>query len=219
MTRARTRGVPRRAQPASTPRSSTPLIVAGIVLLVLLAAAAALALTGGSPGPAEPATTAVNVQGTALPRYESATADAAIGQPIPSLSGFDLDGNPIEIGPDDGALAIVVVAHWCPHCQAEIPVLSDWLASNQLPEGVQVMTVSTGIDPARPNYPPSAWLEREGWTEPTLTDDANSSALAALGLNSFPGFVFVNADGTVSQRTTGEISTETWAQAIEAIAP
>jgi thiol-disulfide isomerase/thioredoxin len=197
----------------------TPLIIAGVVLVVLLAAAVALALTAGSPGPAEPATAAVKVEGAALPPYESGTPDAAVGQPMPSLSGLDLAGNPIEIGPDNGALAIVVVAHWCPHCQAEIPVLSDWLASNQLPAGVQVVTVSTAIDPARPNYPPSAWLEREGWTQPTLTDDTNSGALAALGMNSFPGFVFVNADGTVSQRTTGEISTETWAQAIGAIAP
>ena len=84
---------------------------------------------------------------------------------------------------------------------------------------MQVRTISTSIAAARPNYPPSAWLEREGWTQPTLTDDANSSALAALGMTSFPGFVFVNADGTVAQRTTGEISTDNWAQALQAIAP
>ena len=219
MTRARTRGMPRRAQPASTSRNWTPLIVAGVVLLVLLAAAIALALTAGPAGPAEPASAAIKVQGTALPAYDSGAEDTAVGQPIPSIGGFDLEGNPIEIGPDDGALAIVIVAHWCPHCQAEIPVLADWLAANQLPDGVQVRTISTSIAAARPNYPPSAWLEREGWTQPTLTDDANSSALAALGMTSFPGFVFVNADGTVAQRTTGEISTDTWAQALQAIAP
>jgi thiol-disulfide isomerase/thioredoxin len=125
----------------------------------------------------------------------------------------------MTIGPDDGALAIVVVAHWCPHCQAEIPVLSDWMAANELPDGVRVVTVSTGIDPARPNYPPSAWLEREGWTQPTLNDDASNSALTALGMASFPAFVFVNEDGTVAQRATGEIPIDQWEAALATITP
>lgn len=219
MTRSRTRGMPRRVQPQPAPRNLTPLILGGVVVVVLLAAAVALALGGGSSGTAEPATTAVKVTGAALPPYESGAADPAVGRSIPSISGLDLEGDPIEIGPTDGALAIVVVAHWCPHCQAEIPVLSQWLASNQLPDGVQVRTISTAIAAARPNFPPSKWLERESWTQPTLTDDANSGALAALGLTSFPGFVFVNADGTVSQRMTGEISIDTWEEALRAIAP
>lgn len=220
MTRARSRGMPRRAQPVAVRSTSPLLIIGGIVLVVLVAAVAAIALTSRPAGPAEPASTAVSVQGTALLALPPpGTADPAVGQAIPTISGIGLDGAAMTIGPDDGALAIVVVAHWCPHCRAEVPVLADWLASNQVPDGVDVVTVSTGIDPARPNYPPSAWLEREGWNEPTLVDDASSSALAALGLNSFPGFVFVNADGTVAQRLTGEISVQSWADALGAIAP
>ncbi|MDQ2689883.1 MAG: hypothetical protein M3Y29_06380, partial [Chloroflexota bacterium] len=93
------------------------------------------------------------------------------------------------------------------------------MAANGVPEGVEVVTISTSINQAQPNYPPSAWLEREGWTAPTLIDDANSSALAALGMTSFPGFVFVDADGNVVMRTTGEIPVETWRQALASIAP
>ena len=38
-----------------------------------------------------------------------------------------------------------------------------------------------------------------------LSDDANSTGLQALGMGSFPGFVFVNSDGTVAARLTGEL--------------
>ena len=55
--------------------------------------------------------------------------------------------------------------------------------------------------------------------QPTLIDDADSTALNALGINSFPGFVFVAADGTVAERLTGEIGLERLGQAIATVAP
>jgi hypothetical protein len=166
----------------------------------------------------EPASQLLSIEGTALPELPSDGADPAVGQTIPRLVGTGLEGETVEIGPANGAQAIVVVAHWCPHCQAEVPELSAWLADNPLPDGVRLVTLSTAIDPARPNYPPSAWLEREGWPGPVLTDDAESSGLAALGLNAFPGFVFVNADGTVASRAIGG-GAEGFAAGIASITP
>ena len=52
----------------------------------------------------------------------------------------------------------------------------------------------------------------------SLVDDTNSTALDSLGINSFPGFVFVAADGRVAQRQTGEIGVERF-QALESIVP
>jgi hypothetical protein len=102
-------------------------------------------------------------------------------------------------------MAIVILAHWCPHCQAEVPLLVDYLESSGMPDGVRLVAISTSINRAQPNYPPSAWLEREGWTPTTLVDDSANRALAALGMRNFPGFVFVGADGRVVGRLTGEI--------------
>jgi thiol-disulfide isomerase/thioredoxin len=159
------------------------------------------------------------VTGQQLPALTDPATDAAVGQPIPELSGVGLDGQPLRIGPGDGPTAIVVLAHWCPHCQAELPALVDYLAQGSMPAGVSIVGISTAIDPVRPNYPPSAWFDREGWTQPTLTDDANSTALRALGVNSFPGFVFVAADGTVAQRITGDIGVEQLTQILESLTP
>jgi len=84
---------------------------------------------------------------------------------------------------------------------------------------VSVVGLSTAIDPVRPNYPPSAWFEREGWGQSTLVDDATSEALRALGLNTFPGFVFVDSQGAVVLRLTGEIGADRFAEILASLAP
>ncbi len=218
----RSRGMPRRSEPVAAPRSRTPLLIgAAVVAFIAVAAIIAFALsdTGGTGGFSEPARVATAVSGDALPALTDAAADSAIGQPIPSLTGIDLSGEPMTIAPSEGPMAIVLLAHWCGVCQAEVPILVDYLASTGMPDGVELVTIATSIDAARPNYPPSTWLEREGWTATTLVDDANSGALRALGLSAFPGFVFVDADGRVVQRTTGQLPAEAFDQAVRSIAP
>ena len=217
----RSRGMPRRTAPVATRSSRTPLVIgAAVVGFILIAAVIALAFGGTSGGGAlsEPATQAVGVTGDPLPAYGDGN-DPAIGSAIPTITGTDLAGEPISIGPEDGPMAIVLLAHWCSHCQAEVPLLVDYLASTGMPDGVRLVGISTSINEAQPNYPPSAWFEREGWTVPTMNDDANSRALAALGMNSFPAFVFVDADGRVVSRTTGEIPIQTFDQIVNSIAP
>lgn len=221
---ARSRRMPRRTAPAARPADSRrlPLIVGGgLALVLVIAAIVALALgsSSGDGGVTQPAEAPVRITGEALPEFTDPASDPAIGQRIPELSGIGLDGQPLSIGPDDGPMAIVILAHWCPHCQNEVPGLVDYLESGALPEGTRVVGLTTSINAAQPNYPPSAWLEREGWTVPTLVDDASNSGLAALGIGSFPGFVFVDADGAVVQRMTGEIGAEAFGQIMEVIAP
>jgi hypothetical protein len=209
----------RTTTPARTSSSRTPLIVgAGILAIVIVAAVIALTITGGDTA-AEPAPDPVAISGDALAALPASGADPAIGQAIPTLTGTDAGGQPITIGPDDGPMAIVILAHWCPHCQAEVPRLVDYLQTTGMPDGVRLVGLSTSINRAQPNYPPSAWLEREGWTAPTMTDDANNGALRALGIGNFPGFVFVDADGRVAGRLTGEIGIETFEQAVTTLAP
>jgi cytochrome c biogenesis protein CcmG/thiol:disulfide interchange protein DsbE len=217
---SRTRGMPRRTAPVAAPSRMPLLLGGGVLALVVVAAVAAFALSGtASNGLAEPARAATGVSGTALPAFTDPASDPAIGQPIPTLTGKDLAGDAISIGPGDGPMVVVALAHWCSVCQAEVPVLVDYLESTGMPDGVRLVALSTGIDAARPNYPPSAWLERQGWTAPTMIDDASSRGLAALGMTAFPGFVFVDADGSVVQRHTGQLSAEAFDQVVRTIAP
>ena len=76
-----------------------------------------------------------------------------------------------------------------------------------VPENVDLYSIATGIDAGRANYPPDAWLEREGWTSPVIVDTRNEVA-EAYGVSGFPFWVFVNSDGATALRVGGRISAE-----------
>ncbi len=219
--RRRTSKTPRRQpSPAGRGFPLVAVVITGLVILVVAAVLAVVLAGGGGGTSGEPARVPVKVGGQPLAAFASTAAtDPAVGQPIPTLDGVTFDNSPVSIGPTDGPMVVVFVAHWCPHCQAEVPRIQAWLNAGGLPSGVKLITIATGTSQTRPNYPPSAWLQREHWTPPVLVDDANSSALAAFGMNEFPAFVFVNADGLVVSRTTGELPIEQLQAFAQQIAP
>lgn len=215
------------ARPGSHSSSSNRLplfIVGGVVALVVIALVVALVAgsgdddgdtatsgdvaredTSGSPSAAVPDDSPAIPAGDALPPLPDAGADPAIGSPMPTVTGTGMDGRALTVPTAGRPTMIMYVAHWCPHCQAEVPVVQEWVDGGGLPEGVDLVTVSTAIDPRRPNYPPADWLAAEGWTAPVLVDGDDSAANVA-GLTAFPFFVAVDADGNVVARTSGELS-------------
>jgi thiol-disulfide isomerase/thioredoxin len=204
------RGAPVRTGP------SGPIIVLGIGAFVIAAAAvAAVALTPsasprastGAPSPASPVATSSPASGAALPAYAAGPDDPAVGRPIPEVDGASFDGAPVTIKSDGKPKLIVFLAHWCPHCQREVPVVQAWIDAKGMPAGVVLISVVTAIDPNRPNYPPDAWLTRERWQVPVIVDADNQIA-NVYGLTAFPYWVAVGADGTVAQRLTGELTPE-----------
>ena len=161
----------------------------------------------------------VTVTGAPLvPLDPELEADPAVGTTAPVVDGASFDGTPVTIGADGtDHTMVVVLAHWCPHCQKEIPLLAPSLRDDPLPADVEMITVSTGVNRAAPNYPPSEWLEREAWPTTVLADDADSSVAQAFGLTSYPYFVFVDADGTVASRYAGEMPLDEFRTAVAGI--
>ncbi len=179
--------------------------------------AAAGAATGSGPLTVAP----VTIAGEALPAMpeKAGTKDPAAGLAFPEVSGRNvLDGTPIAIRADGRPKIVIYVAHWCPHCQKEVPVIQEWLDANGAPQAVDLYAVSTAVDESRGNYPPAAWLTKEKWSVPTLADSAQSSAFVAAGLTSFPSFVVVDAEGNVVTRTSGELSTTAFETLLDAAA-
>lgn len=215
----RSRGMPRRTpQRAVEQRRSRWMLIGGGLVAVAVLAIVAVLLALGPGGVAEPATEPLVISGTPLAELPVDGPDPAVGATLPSLTGTDMAGQPLQIGPAGSAQMIVVLAHWCPHCQAELPGLVDLIDAGDVPDGVSVVGLSTSINELRPNYPPSDWFDSVGWQQPTLIDDANSGGLAALGMSRFPGFVFVDSQGRVTQRMTGEVDRQTLIQAMEVAA-
>ncbi len=135
-----------------------------------------------------------------------AADDPAVGQQVPTLTGESFDGSEVVIGPDNGnPMLVIFVAHWCPHCQNEVPEIQSWVDSGDVPKDLDIYAVATGVDANKPNYPPSRWLASDGFTPQVLLDDDAQDAASSWGLTGFPYFVFVDAEGNVWQRGSGEI--------------
>jgi thiol-disulfide isomerase/thioredoxin len=186
--------------------NSTRLVIVAIGAAVVLALVFAIIGGKGSSKPKVPGETQpVTITGAPLKKFADGT-DPTIGTKAPALVGKSFDGSARSITPGDGKDTLVLfVAHWCPHCQREVPRIVAWEKSGLVPAGLQIRFVSTSVDPARGNYPASAWLAKEGVTDPVIADDDKSSAASAYGLPGFPYFVLLRGDGTVAKRFSGEI--------------
>ena len=146
----------------------------------------------------------VKVEGEPLPQLGNGN-DKAIGMTAPVVSGTSFAGTPLTIGKKGRAYLVIFVAHWCPHCQREVPKVGPWIAEGGLPAGVDAFAVATATRKDYPNYPPSAWLRREKWPTQVLADSTDYAAAQAYGLSAYPFFVLVDKDGKVADRFSGEI--------------
>ena len=152
----------------------------------------------------------VDVLGDPLLPLVSDVDDPSLGQQVPVRVGIDLEGRPIRIDPaNDGPTMLVFVAHWCPHCNDEIPKLNRMRSFAQFPDGLNVVAVSTAVGPDRPNWPPDEWLRDDlNWKYPTMLDGIDMEtesfvAATAYGVTGFPFTVLVDGDGTVLDRWSG----------------
>jgi cytochrome c biogenesis protein CcmG, thiol:disulfide interchange protein DsbE len=218
-------------------KNRTVIIVVGVIVLVVALAGLAVALSGGgddesSGGVLAPGQTTaptlggdvqenrpVTVTGAPLPALERDGApDAAIGMATPVIDGATFDGEPLTVGgATDGPTLYAFLAHWCPACNQEVPELIQLRNRDGVPEGMNVVGVSTGVDNTGPNYPPSKWFTDSNWpTEwPVMADSAASEAFAYNGGGGFPYLMIVGADGTVLDRASGVKSAEELAAFIQ----
>jgi thiol-disulfide isomerase/thioredoxin len=217
-------------------KNRTVIIVVGVVVLVLGLAGAAALLAGGddesSGGVLAPGETTrptygddvqenrpVDVAGDPLPGLDSVGEnDTAIGMAMPVIDGATFDGNAMTVGgATDGPTMYVFLAHWCPHCNDEIPELIELNNRGGVPDGMNVVAISTAVDNSAPNYPPSEWIVDKEWPAewPVMADSVESTSFVVSGGSGFPYLMIVDADGTVLDRSSGTKSAEelaTWIQ-------
>jgi thiol-disulfide isomerase/thioredoxin len=200
--------------------SPLPLVVIAVVVVVLVGIGVVVAIRAGgdddggvdagavatSPAAGEQAFAPVEVEGEPLPGLDDVgDDDTALGQTAPSLTGETPGGEPISIDPSaDGPMLLVFVAHWCPHCQAEVPRIVDLYGGEAELDGVELVAVATGSNPSAPEYPPGEWLAGEGWPGRAMVDDEQATAFTTYGGGSYPYIVAIDADGNVAARTSGE---------------
>ncbi len=199
---------------SSSGGGSRGFILAIVAVCMLGAGLIAVVIsTGAGDDPDAVETTApVTIEGDILPQMPSvggvtnASNDDAIGQTAPRLVGTDFDGNEVVIEADGRPKAVYFVAHWCSHCQAEVPVVASLIDQGKLPEGMDVYGVSTSVNAGQGNYPPNRWLDgADGWNVTTMRDSEENEALINFGAGGFPFVVYLDGDNTVLARSAGEL--------------
>jgi len=218
----------------SSARDNGNLKVIAYILLVVVGIAGAVSLgTAGSS--TKPSTNSgvtvpggvaaaeyqdVTVSGDALPQLPETGKDPAVGKAAPTISGYDLAGRPAKIDPgsDGKATMVVFLAHWCPHCNAEVPVLNEWKEKGLVPPNLRVVGVTTASRQDQANWPPSKWLVAKKWAFDQFADSEKQDASAAYGVGGYPFLVFIDEMGNVTSRTSGEVPVEDITKAANAAA-
>lgn len=208
--------MPARPAKDSADTNRIRLVLGAVFGVVAVALILAIVLSGGDAATDPEAASEysdVTITGQALPQVPSsvvgdASADPAFGMPIPEISGQNFAGEDVAIIRDGRPKAILFVAHGCPHCQDEIPAVQQWLDESGGVPGVDIIAVSTSASEISGNWPPSAWLAREGWSSPVIADDEELSAFFSYGGTVIPYWVFADADGNVTRRIAGGLGTD-----------
>lgn len=195
-------------------------IIIGVAAVIALAAGIAVFASGGDDT-AGPTTTAditdggaapaeyqkVTVEGDALEPLGSDATDPARGVVAPNISGFTHSGFPVSVKPatDGSPTLLVFLAHWCPHCNAEMPRLIKWYESGKVPEDLRVVGVTTSSREDQPNWPPSEWMQSFDWPFEVFADAQTNDAGVAYGVDGYPFMVVLDKDGKVVARHSGEM--------------
>lgn len=242
--RARTSTPGRRPAPRNVLRAALPLIILALVAGLGIGLAIGFLVGGGSEEAATttaaPTTTvpaggstttsatgtttddlawrALTITGDPLPALQQGAEDTAVGLPVPEITGTDYAGNPYSLAADGLPKLVVALAHWCPYCNQELPVLRDWYDAGNVPEGVEFIMLSVFVDSSRANFPPGTWLADNDWTGPVIADDINGSIERALGITAVPYHLLVAPDGTVVGRVTGALPVEQLDSIVESLA-
>jgi thiol-disulfide isomerase/thioredoxin len=204
--------------------SSKGLLWAAIAVVIAIAAGIGIYAASGDdeaatdntentqPGSNLPDSQPVTIDGDSLSAFAATEGDDAIGVDAPIVSGLNFAGKEVVLDATATGRPYMVVflAHWCPHCNAEVPRLNDWKHSGAVPADLDVIGVATAVSKTSANYPPASWFSNKGWEWPVIVDEADGDGAAgklaqAFGASGWPYFVIVGADGKVKVRYSGEI--------------
>lgn len=125
--------------------------------------------------------------------------ELAVGRPMPftGVDGF------AELGQSGTPTVVMIGARWCPHCAAAVARME----SDGLPAGVDVAVIFTDTRtdvPEQIDDAAIAALEARGIAVGQDHTTGDSSVVHRLGIESFPTWIAVDADGIVRAVETGD---------------
>lgn len=219
---------PSSPQETSSRRGSRKVVLFIGVAIVAAAAVAIGVSSGRNSSPAGTTTTypggvgaseyqPVSVTGSALAPLGDSGNDVAVGSEAPVLRGYDFAGAPVNVVPGETGdpVMLVFLAHWCPHCNREVPRLVQWHDEGLVPKNLRVVGITTSSRNDQPNWPPSEWIDKFGWPFEVMADSREQDAASAYGVDGFPFMVILDGRGKVALRMSGEREVSEIVSAVE----
>ena len=168
---------------------------------------ASLAVVAGCSGVGNAGSTGGYVSGDGT----VTTVDPADREPAPTLTGTDLEGEPLSTDDYEGQVLVINVwGSWCPPCRAEAPVLKELseLYADSNPGEVQFLGVLNRTKPAAAK----AFNDKVGIAYPSFTDEGGSLELRfvdSLPSQAIPTTWVIDQQGQVAARLLDEVSAAT----------
>lgn len=145
-----------------------------------------------TPAPGASATATPNAGGSGL------AAAPLTGQALADVAYLDVDGKSYQTAALKGAPALITVwAHWCSHCQAELPKIQTWVKA----QGGKVVWVPIEGSRATPEqvkaFATTYQIDQKLYLDPT------GGIIGAVQAAGYPTERFVDATGTIQGGSTG----------------
>tara|TARA_B100000131_G_scaffold15148_1_gene15519 strand:+ start:711 stop:1394 length:684 start_codon:yes stop_codon:yes gene_type:complete len=128
--------------------------------------------------------------------------EPAANMKAPVITGTDLNGNTIT-SDNNSPTILLFLAHWCGYCQVEVKEIQDWIEDGGDMGSVKMFSILTSINSSQPNYPPDKWLNSEGWSFQSFTDNELNGVAQHFGIRGFPFWVLIDSNGDIVTRLSG----------------
>ena len=128
--------------------------------------------------------------------------EPAANMKAPVINGTDLIGNSITSEINSPTI-LLFLAHWCGYCQVEVKEIQDWIDNGGNMGRVKMYSILTSINSSQPNYPPDKWLNSEGWSFQSFTDNELNGVAQHFGIRGFPFWVLIDSNGDIVTRLSG----------------
>lgn len=147
-----------------------------------------------------------------------AVADPLVGHPAPAFSlamlGTDSANSQLSLADFPGkSIVLNFWASWCAPCKEELPLLEQhWEQAQARGQAV----VFLGIDFEETSTDAASFLQLHHITYPAGLD-SDGSVASKYGINDLPQTIFINRQGKVVKRITGQLTEQSLASALQSI--
>lgn len=144
---------------------------------------------------------------TADPTTSGGSSDGGVvGVLAPTVSGENYAQQAVSVDPTQHGAVVVVVAHWCDHCQSDFRRIAKATAAGNFELDEPLIAISTRHLPFL-SWPPTSALDLNHFPGEVIVD-TDGSLGSYFHVNVTPTWFFTDRNGVIREIYDGELSPE-----------